>query len=175
MNSHIFHRIGHYSLQTMLAGDVLLLGLAVADVFLDVPDRITGIALAAWTLTLVVVAGSMFVHGRRLCEPCIARMPLDGQEKAARWERHLATFHFLIDQPWRLVVAAAVWIGAGYVLDPLIGGPGANVVLYSLVIWWVWSTLRHEKVEPWCKRCGWGEDGDEEWVPESTPDPSASR
>jgi hypothetical protein len=172
LNRHFFHRISHYAMSFFLAMQIGIMTLAVLDIFTEANPWVVVIVGFGVFFAGVIGIITWLIHRRRLlCEECIEQMPLDGAEKAAQWDRHLATVHVL-DHWWGLLLVLA-YLGSGYILEPLIGRPGSDIFSSGIAVWYLWSIIRHAKVVPWCKRCGWDEGGGEEWVPE--PDPSLYR
>jgi hypothetical protein len=109
-------------------------------------------------------------HGKRLCERCAAKTPLDPQAKAARWRPALLAAHRMT--PYLLIgVALSIWLN---MLGEALWVRGANVALV-VVFFLVWLSLHvHDRLRPWCPWCDWGKGGKEEVSPE-VPDPALSK
>ncbi|WP_159945563.1 MULTISPECIES: hypothetical protein [unclassified Nocardiopsis] len=125
--------------------------------------------LPAWALALAFVpmyaamALHWAAHRGRLCELCVAEMPLHGSEVADRWRRPLRTFHWVVDRMGRTaLVAAAAMIGLGLLL------PAAGISLFFVLVstGLLWA-MRHTRVAVWCPWCrgGGGEEEESPVVP----------
>lgn len=167
--------LGHYA--DFIAGAFLAVCLA---------NDVTG--WAGWMQTPSTVASSGMllsliaesrVHGRRLCERCIAAAPLAPQRAVDRWRRALWSYH----QGWATVTMVAVFCSAasialfyGLAAHP---HPPAWALAYhgcAMVAAAVFLVVLHlhSRLHPWCPFCRWDDGGDEEVSPD-VPDPAVSR
>lgn len=150
-------------------------GILVAT-FLPIPDRamVGLLALGIVTITFAVVFG-VFAHARTLCEPCISDMPLNGPQKAEDWERYLAAFHWLFrSSTRRSIVILVLWLGFNQLTARLLSDEVSTVLVSVPTISVFVMIMRHSRVQPWCKRCGWDEGGGN-FVETPSPDPAVSR
>lgn len=177
MTSHYWHKLKH-------RGKVILIWLLLVDIAFNVADMIVhfdpnfyrwieaGIVFVLWGCLALGIEHQI----GRLCEDCIREVPLNGSLQAQKWEWHLATVHFGYGSGskrrsvLRLVGLGIVFLGLYYGLKPLVGRDGPSAVLDLVIVWWMWSNLRHDRVQPWCKRCGW-DDGGGGRIEMPTPDP----
>jgi hypothetical protein len=148
-------RWGHWGAQVLIAAIVATISLVLRPLPADssaalvVPVALFTLVIASWVL--------MRQHDRRLCEHCVASMPLDAGATAVRYRRRFALTHFSTKRLW---VAAYVVILVG-----------SNVVLLNTALLpapvnrWVWAAVQltmvyvvlsystHRKLQPWCPQC----------------------
>lgn len=131
---------------------------------------------------VVVPATLLLLHGMahevKLCEPCAAKTPLDGHGAAVKRARTLRTVHWTaapvggrrFSVPRGLLLYVAL-LASGFVLP---SGPwwgvGDSAVIDGVFYGWIVAWRVHQRLQPWCRQCHWGDGGEEEFVPE--PDPS---
>ena len=117
-------------------------------------------------------------HDRRLCEDCMAGMPLDPAGDARRFDRRLAVVHLAGDR--RVVLAYVTVLVASHLL--LLGaraaaGPGPGELAWALVqaslVYLVLAHGTHRRLQPWCRHCAGGGGGDGAAAPD--PAPTGSR
>lgn len=126
---------------------------------------------------LMVMTGGMLMSMRHrtagLCEKCIEHMPLDGAEQAQKRQGALKTMHVL----WQGRGQNMVWFLIGVVLLATAGAfaPAGvlrhmadSVMMLPLVALFIGYHV-HERLQPWCPFCHWGNGGEEEPSPEITP------
>lgn len=105
-------------------------------------------------------------HDFRLCERCIANMPLDGNGEVQRRKKHLRFTHWINELRfmgrtiiWMVMVFLPnVFSGWTTIWLDLVCGP---VIIYILV-----TDRLHRRLHPWCPWCNWGDGGDRERVPD---------
>ena len=173
--------IGHYG-HRVFAGILLVLAaLNIAGV---------DVAWGSWVglaAMVVAVAGQRF-HDGRICERCVATMPLNGAERAERRRRILRAVHtmretvYLAGRPiappvalYALGAAAAVAVICETAGLERGGRPSLTLfaVLYYVPMAGLMLALSmHARLQPWCPYCRWGrgDDGPHEEAPD--PDPS---
>lgn len=146
------------------------LALAIVSVWL--PEGNWRWAVTALMFTAVVgIFLDMRYHRGRLCERCAARVPLNGGHLADRYRRLFRVWHWLADKVWR-VPASLVLLAV--VTLPLPKTMGGTLQLAGLGVA-LWIADQHLRLRPWCPYCRWGDGGDEETTPVSSPAPSTSR
>lgn len=150
-------------------------GILIAT-FLPISDRVMSVFLM---LGIVIIAFAFIfgtsVHARSLCEPCISEMPLNGPQKAEDWERYLAAFHWLFRSgTLRYIFVLAAWLAFNQVTSRLLPDKPSTVLVGIPAIAMFVLIMRHTRVMPWCKRCGWDEGGGKE-ITAPSPDPAVSR
>jgi hypothetical protein len=120
----------------------------------------------ALALILVVLASwlAMRRHDRRLCEQCVAAMPLNPSEEASRYRRRFWTAHSL-SEPRYLVPYLVVLIGSNFASS----APGriAWALIQSSMIYLIAAQVTHRRLQPWCPWCR--DDGGGEHVDEAPP------
>ncbi|WP_150237947.1 hypothetical protein [Nocardiopsis quinghaiensis] len=120
--------------------------------------------LPAWALALgfapmyAAMALHWATHRGRLCELCVADMPLSGSEVAERWRRPLRTFHWVVERLGRTALAAAAVMIALGLLVPAAGVSLFFVLVSTGLLW----AMRHSRVAVWCPWCRHGGGEDEE-------------
>jgi hypothetical protein len=133
------------------------------------PSGLVAIVLVSWV--------SMRQHDARLCEFCVAAMPINPTEAASRYRRRLALAHLGADR--RLVAAyLIVLVGSSLLLlggPPLLrlSGPYAWSGVQATMIYLVLSHTTHRRLQPWCPQCQSRDDGDP--VVDHDPEPTGSR
>lgn len=112
-------------------------------------------------------------HERSLCEPCINEMPPNGPQKAEDWDRYLAAFHWLFRASTRrFLIILVLWVTFNLTSSHLFPDRVSAVLTFIPVATVLVLQMRHNRVVPWCKRCGWEDGGEHEFVPD--PDPAVS-
>lgn len=131
--------------------------------------------LPAWILALgfapmhIAMALHWMTHRGKLCELCLADIPLQGSATAERWRRPLRAFHWVLDHPGKSVLGACgVMVGLGLIAVP--AGVSVFFVLISLGLLWA---MRHGRVAAWCPWCG-RDEGDWEETPVAPPSPTVN-
>jgi len=123
---------------------------------LTVPLAIIVVVVAAWV--------AMRRHDRRLCEACMADMPLNPAEQAGKYRRRFWTAHTVSD-PRFLLPYLAVLLGSNFATSTpaRIGW----ALVQSSMLWLIASHATHRKLQPWCPWCSDGGGG--EHVEETPP------
>ena len=153
-------RLGHH------AGEVLIL--AIAGVIIVGLHPLPGVFALTGALALILVVLvswlAMRRHDRRLCEQCVAAMPLNPSEQATRYRRRFWTAHSL-SEPRYLLPYLTVLIGSNFATS----GPGrvAWALIQSSMIYLIAAQATHRRLQPWCPWCR--EDGGGEHVAEEPP------
>lgn len=121
---------------------------------------VTGVAMVSLMLH--------FIHGRRLCEPCIAEGPLDGPERGERGKGRLRAYHTGI--PVLLLVLVGLLVWQLMVSDETMSNAlGTASVLGCAALFW--TTAWHGRLVPWCPVCNpRGDDGG--WDRTPAPEPA---
>lgn len=131
------------------------------------------VVIVAW-LTVMPVT---YRHFDRLCVECVASMPVDGQARAARFDRSLRMLHWL-SAPGRILLCLGVMLLAQALVSWVAGRESVVSVLAGYLVslvWFVgsdWLVVRHRPLVPWCPYCRWGRGGDDaphECVPDPVP------
>lgn len=169
--------IGHYWLRLMVGYDIVTAPLL----------WLHGITFEAVSVVTVLPAVLLIMHGLRhevkLCEPCGTKIPLDGQAAAAGRRRTLRAVHWLSRrhgfsmprlrlsfQANRNTLLILAWVAGSYFLPT---GPWWGVLGAIVVDTYFCSTIPlyriHQRLQPWCPQCHWGDGGDEEISPEPAP------
>ncbi len=152
--------LGHHATELL----VLTIGAAIAVgvrplpglLGLTVPLALFGLVIATWVL--------MRQHDRRLCESCMAAMPLNAAEQATRYKRRFWIAH-TGSEPRFLVPYLVVLLGSNFAMQQ-IGRPLWAAIQLSM-IYLVLSQTTHRRFQPWCPWCSGGGGGQE--VDETPP------
>ncbi len=165
-------RWGHWSPHLLVGAIVTSIALGLrplpaTPVALLAPVLVVGIVLASWV--------AMRKHDRSLCERCMAAMPLNPSETAARCRRRFVVVHLGSDQR---ALAAYMLVLVASNLFLLIPGPGlvqtlggyAWASVQVTLIYLVVCYTTHRRLQPWCPECEGGGPGDDERM--SNPAPS---
>jgi len=167
-------RWGHWAPQLLIGA---ILG-SIMLVLRPLPTDHPAVLLLPFLLVMLVL-GSWVVmrqHDRQLCERCMAAMPLNPAEAAARCRLRFLVTHLASDR--RAVAAYLLILIASNVL--LLPGPGtaqtmgryAWALVQTTMIYLVMCHSTHRRLQPWCPECEGGGPGDKEFS--SGPTPSGS-
>jgi hypothetical protein len=132
------------------------------------PTGLVAIVLVSWV--------SMRQHDGRLCEFCVAAMPINPAEAAIRYRRRLELAHLGSDR--RVVVTyLLVLVGSSALLlggPPLlrVTGPYAWSAIQATMVYLVLSHTTHRRLQPWCPQC---RGGGPDHAADLDPEPSGSR
>lgn len=168
--------LGHYWLPLMVGYDLL-----EAPLFWLHGTVWDGISTAAVIpVTLLMLHGVR--HEVKLCAPCAVKIPLDGHEAARARRRTLRAVHWaarrhgwtmgrLSFRPSRAFLMLLVLVLAGYLLPK---GPwwlvGNGIAFDAFFCSMILGNRIHQRLQPWCPQCRWGDGGEAE----PSPDPSPS-
>jgi hypothetical protein len=143
---------GHHGSELL----VLSVGASIA-VGVYPPPGLLGLTLPLG-LVLFVLASWVFMrrHDRRLCETCMATMPLNAAEEAARMRRRFWTAH-TGSEPRFLVPYLAILIGSSFAFETIGRVPWA--IIQSSMIYLVLAQSTHRRLQPWCPWCSQGGGG----------------
>jgi hypothetical protein len=124
------------------------------------------------SLVTLVLTSWLFMrrHDRRLCEQCVAAMPLNAAEKAVRYQRRFLLSHSG-SEPRFLVPYLTVLIGSNFF--PGTWGRVAWAVIQCSMIYLIMSQMTHRRFQPWCPWCsegGGGSGRDRDVAPPPLPD-----
>jgi hypothetical protein len=159
--------IGHYApwfLITVLGALVVLTLVPV------VSSYVAWQFLMALLAVTVFLAFPMLAHNRRLCERCIASMPLDASSVASRYSVRFRVAHAFARKLFAFCYLAAV-LGSSFLYSHPVGRYGWAVAEASLG-YLVLVYVTHQRLQPWCPYCKNG--GEERTVP-TTPSPVFTR
>jgi hypothetical protein len=157
---------GHYAPEilsvSIIAAIVVGLHPPGGPLTFTVPIALMTVVLASWLL--------MRRHDRRLCEQCIAAMPLNAAEKSARYRRRFWMAHTGAE-PRFLVPYLVVLIGSNFF--PGLWGKIVWAIIQCSMIYLISSHVTHRRFQPWCPWCsdgGGGTDRDTDLTPPPLPD-----
>lgn len=126
------------------------------------PVSLMAVVLASWLL--------MRRHDRRLCEQCMAAMPLDVAGQAARYHRRFWLTHTGSERRY-LLPYVAVLVGSSFL--PGTWGRIVWALVQATMIYLIMSYVAHRRFQPWCPWCsngGGGSARDDEPAPPPLPD-----
>jgi hypothetical protein len=144
--SKVLDAWGHYAPDVISVVIVALVAFRLAP-----PPRITVLPIAAGLF--VAVLGSWLVlrrHDRRLCEPCLASMPLDPARRAQRLGYRFRIAH-IGSRPGAVAAYLAVVMGS-VALPGTVGLVIWLAVQFSLIVA-IRSYVTHRRLQPWCPIC----------------------
>lgn len=118
----------------------------------------------------VYLAGTLFAHGRRLCERCIKALPLDASTVAQRYRVRFRTAHLFERRPLAVGYLAVV-VGSSFLYDHPVGRYAWAAVQATLV-YLLLVYVTHQRLQPWCPQC---RGGGEELTAPSAPTPVTSQ
>jgi hypothetical protein len=145
---------GHVAPEVLCASIVaaILLGLRPPQgaFLLTLPLALMAVVLISWLL--------MRRHDRRLCEQCMAAMPLNAAEQAVKYKRRFWMAHTGAERRF-LIPYLAVLIGSNFF--PGTWGRIAWAVIQTSMIYLILSHVAHRRFQPWCPWCSSGGGGSE--------------
>ena len=139
-------------------------------------DGTSAVALVLPTLLVALVLGTwvlMRQHDRRLCEHCMASMPLNPSETAARYGARFWVAHAGGDKRMVLpYLGVLLTSNFAVLLFPSMFTQVVCCLLQLSMIYLFVAYSTHRRLQPWCPQCKGGDHQDEEdWV---APDPVPS-
>lgn len=148
-------RLGHYApalLSVSILG-VIAVGLypLPGPLLLTVPLALLVVVVMSWLM--------MRQHDRQLCEQCVASMPLNPAELAARLKRRFWLAHTGMQRRF-LVPYLVVLIGSNFATGTAVGKLGWALIQLSMV-YLIVSHSTHRRLQPWCPWCKEGGGGQE--------------
>jgi hypothetical protein len=150
----VVQRLGHHASEVLILAiaGVIVIGLhPLPGAFvLTVPLALVIVVLASWL--------AMRRHDRRLCEQCVAAMPLNPSAEAVRFRRRFWTAHSL-SQPKYLVPYLVVLVGSNFATS--LTGRIAWAIIQSSMLYLIASQVTHRRLQPWCPWCSDGGGGEE--------------
>jgi hypothetical protein len=129
---------------------------------LTVPLALIAVVITSWLL--------MRRHDRRLCEQCVAAMPLNASEKATRYQRRFWVAHTGAE-PRFLVPYLAVLVGSNFA--PGTWGRIVWAIVQCTMVYLIMSHVTHRRFQPWCPWCssgGGGSEHEDDITPPPLPD-----
>jgi hypothetical protein len=159
--------VGHYApwlLATVLGLLIALTLVPVVPLFVVVPVLLAMFAVALY------LAFALFAHNRRLCERCIAALPLDASTVAHRYAWRFRVAH-LFENRVLAVGYLGVVLGSSLLYTHPVGRYAWAAVQATLV-YLLLVYMTHQRLQPWCPRC---RDGGEELAAPTAPSPVTSQ
>jgi hypothetical protein len=155
--------VGHYApwLLAALVGSLIVLTL-LPSVSAAVPWQVLLGVLAV----AVALALSLLAHNRRLCERCIASLPLDASTVASRYAVRFRVAH-LFERKLSAACYLGAVVGSALLATHPVGRYGWAAAEASL-IYLLFVYVTHQRLQPWCPQC---RNGGEELTAPTTPSP----
>jgi hypothetical protein len=159
--------VGHHAPRILATLVAALIALTLVPAVSSVVPWPVGVGLlaAAVYLGLCVLA-----HNRRLCERCIASLPLDAAEVASRYAVRFRVAHLFESRLFAIGYLVTLVGSALLYADP-VGRYGFAVAEASLV-YLLLVYVTHQRLQPWCPYCRNG--GEEQSTP-TTPRPVSTQ
>ncbi len=159
--------LGHYApgLLAAVVGALILWTLVPSTT-----DVVPGPALWALFAVAFLLGVSILVHNRRLCERCIAALPLDASTVASRYRIRFRVAHLFESRLFAvgyLTVLTGSALLAGDPVGRYVWAAAEASLVYLLLVY-----VTHQRLQPWCPYCKHG--GEEQRAPTS-PDPVSTR
>jgi len=155
--------VGHYAPRLLLGIVATLVVLTLVPAAADLVPWPASLALLTGAVLLGV---SLVAHNRRLCERCIAALPLDASLVASRYRVRFRVAHLFESKLFALGYLAVV-AGSSFFYDNPVGKYPAAVVEASLA-YLLFAYVTHQRLQPWCPHC---KHGGEEQITPVTPTP----
>jgi hypothetical protein len=147
-------RLGHHATGLLVASiaGAIVLGLHPLSGILEftVPAALFAFVIASWLM--------MRNHDRRLCEPCMAAMPLNPSQQAVKYKRRFWMAH-AGSEPRFLIPYVAVLVGSNFFTGTI--GRIAWAVIQMSMVYLILSQSSHRRLQPWCPWCRGGGGGEE--------------
>lgn len=146
-------RWGHRSPALLSASIVAAIALGIR------PANATPLtALAAMALLVFVLVTWLLMrqHDRRLCESCVAELPLNAAQAASKYHRRFWAVH-AGSNPWILGPYLVALVGTNFLMSPL--GRIAWAVMQASMVFLILSHTTHRRLQPWCGWCSGGGGG----------------
>jgi hypothetical protein len=154
---------GHYA-PWFLA--LVACGLIVLAVVPELSDAVPWPVLIGVLIAVGYLAVAVFAHNRRLCERCIASVPLDASRVAERYGLRFRVAHLFERRTWAVGYLAAVVATALFATHPV--GRYVWAAAQASLVYLLFVYVTHQRLQPWCPQCGHG--GDERTAP-TRPNP----
>lgn len=154
---------GHFAPEVLCVSIVaaVMLGLRPPDspLMLSAPVAVMLVVLVSWLF--------MRRHDRRLCEQCMASMPLNAAEHATRYKRRFWMAHTGAERRF-LIPYLIVLVGSNFF--PGTWGRVVWAAIQLTMIYLIMSHVAHRRFQPWCPWCSSGGGGSER-ADDTTPPP----
>ena len=158
-------KLGHWGAQ-------ILIGAIMAAIALRLRPLPAGTPLALYlpiTILFVVIGSWLLMrqHDRRLCEHCMASMPLNATAQASRYRTRFDVAH--LGQRRGLIIGyLALLIGSNFI--PGLVGEIIWTLMQLTMVSLVLSYSTHRRLQPWCPYCsGGGGEHEDVDAPEPLP------
>ena len=142
---------GHYAGECMI---VAIAGQIFAGLY---PQRgLTGVVIGVAIMALLI--SSFLVmrrHDRRLCETCMAELPLNPEAVVQRQQMRFWVTH-TGSEPKYLVPYLVVVFGSSFAYNVIGRIPWA--IIQATLIYLILAQITHRKLQPWCPWCKNGGD-----------------
>ena len=162
--------LGHWGAQILIGAIVA----AIALVVRPLPPQNPLAVVVPTGLFLVVIASWLLMrrHDRRLCETCMAAMPLNPAELSVRYRRRFAVAHLAANRPlvigYLLALVASNFVLLDSSLLPPTPARYVWAILQTTMIYLILASSTHRRLQPWCPQC---QDGGGEGEEAAAPDP----
>ena len=154
---------GHAAPQLLCGSIALAIGIGLLPppgvLMFTLPIALMAFVIATWF--------AMRSHDRRLCESCMASMPLNAAERAVKMKRRFWMAHTGSEKRF-LIPYLVVLIASNFATGPV--GKTFWAAMQLSMIFLILSNTTHRRLQPWCPWCSDGGGGQEE-KDEVTPPP----
>lgn len=159
--------VGHFAPRLLTA----LVGALVVVTLVPAAAALLGWQVMAVAMVVVVLlAFSLFAHNRRLCERCIASVPLDASAAAGRYAFRFRVTHLFERRLFAVCYLAAVAGCSLLYADPV--GRYCWAAAEASLAYLLSVYVTHQRLRPWCPYCRAG--GEEQRAP-TTPTPVSTQ
>ena len=157
---------GHFAPEVLCVSIVaaVMLGLRPPDsaLMLTAPIAVMTVVLVSWLM--------MRRHDRRLCEQCMASMPLNAAEHAVKYRRRFWMAHTGSERRF-MIPYLIVLVGSNFF--PGTWGRIVWAAIQLTMIYLIMSHVAHRRFQPWCPWCssgGGGSEREDDVTPPPLPD-----
>jgi hypothetical protein len=166
LSARIANVWGHFAPEVLCVSIVaaVMLGLRPPDsaLMLTAPIAVMTVVLVSWLM--------MRRHDRRLCEQCMASMPLNAAEHAVKYRRRFWMAHTGSERRF-MIPYLIVLVGSNFF--PGTWGRIVWAAIQLTMIYLIMSHVAHRRFQPWCPWCssgGGGSEREDDVTPPPLPD-----
>ena len=159
---------GHHAPELLCGSIVLAIGVGLLP-----PPGLLRLTLPLALMVFVVCTWlAMRQHDRRLCEACMATMPLNAAEQALKMRRRFWMAHTGAEKRF-LIPYLVVLLGSNFAVSLGVVGKTFWAAMQLSMIFLILSNTTHRRLQPWCPWCsdsGGGQGEKDDVTPPPLPD-----
>ena len=169
LSSRLMARWGHHAPELLIGS----IGAAIILAFNPIGGLYVSAGVSVGLMVFVIATWLILrKHDRRLCELCMASMPLNPAEQAKRYSRRFWMAHTGSEKRF-MIPYMAVLIGSNFFPGTI--GRIAWAFIQASMVFLILSYSTHRRLQPWCPWCSDGGGGSEHEEDPVSPDPVPGR